>query len=354
MRARAGQTSEKTPIQFGRRGLRAALAGRRALERADQLLAPIAPTDRPGLIVFVFHCVFADEAEVDSGLIDPHERATPEGLSRLFAYFRDHGYRFVSAGEIDRGLPPGGHYAHLTFDDGFANNLRLLELLAREGVHATVSVSVNHVRYGTAFWWNVVYRERHRRGQQAIVAPEYARLRRMKADEVNRHLSSEFGPQALKAIGDVDRPLTGGELRQMAASPWIEIGNHTLDHAVLPAYPLAEAEAQISGAQDWLRETVGEAPFFIAYPNGDADAGLAEMARRQGLRVGATLVSARNDLPASDSARLRLGRFRIVLDRRERAKMRAVRSSLQLAAATRRLVVGRRWGDPPSAVEEPT
>lgn len=326
-------------IGLRRVALRAALAGRTALERADELAAWVAPKDAPGLTIFVFHCVFANQAEADSGVVDPHERATPDGLARLFGYFRDHGYRFVSASEIDRGLPAEGRYAHLTFDDGFANNLHLLDLLPSEQVHATIFSSANHVRDGKAFWWNVVYRERRRRGQQTSVAAECARLRQMTVAEVDRHLLSEFGPGALEPVGEVDRPLTVRELREMASSPWIEIGNHTLDHAVLPLYPPAEAEAQVAGAQDWLGDILGETPFFISYPNGNADDGLADMALRNGLRLGVTVVPTRNELPASATTRMRLGRFRIVFDHRERPRMRAVRSSVQLAAVARGLVL---------------
>jgi peptidoglycan/xylan/chitin deacetylase (PgdA/CDA1 family) len=319
--------------------MRVALGGRAALERADQWLARVAPRDRPGLLIFVFHCVFSDSTEADAGIVDPHERATPEGLARLCAYFREHSYRFVSAREIDSGLPAGGLYAHLTFDDGFANNLRLLDLLGREQVHATIFPSANHVRDGKAFWWNVVYRERLRRGQQAAVAAEIAELRGWTVEEVDRHLMSEFGPRALGPVGEIDRPLTVSELREMASSPWIEIGNHTLDHAVLPLYPPAEAEEQVGGAQDWLGQTLGKAPFVIAYPNGNADDGLANMARRHGLRLGVTVIPERNELPATDSTRMRLGRFRVVFDRRELPRMRAVRSSVQLAAAARGVVL---------------
>jgi Predicted xylanase/chitin deacetylase len=320
-------------------GLRAALMGRDLLERGDQLLALAAPRDRPGLVVFVMHCVFADRAEVESDLVDPHERATPEGLASLIDHFRGHGYRFVSAADIDGGLTPGGRYAHLTFDDGFANNLRLLDLLQREGAFATVFPSINHVREGRGYWWNVLYRERLRRGQLRTMATETASLRRMTDAEVDAYLISEFGPEALKPVGDVDRPLTVAELRQMSRSSWIEIGNHTLDHAVLPNYPAAEAEAQVSGAQEWLERELGTAPFFIAYPNGSLDDSVVQMSRRLGLRVGVTLAPGRNPLPSSPDELMRLGRFRIVFDRRAQQRMRAVRSSAQLTALARRLAV---------------
>jgi peptidoglycan/xylan/chitin deacetylase (PgdA/CDA1 family) len=328
-----------TPSRLRSIALRAALGGRTALERADQLVASVSPKDRPGLVVFVAHCVFANPAEVDSGLLDPHERATPQALSRLIAYFRDRGYRFVSAAEVDRGLEPGGRYAHLTFDDGFANNLLLPELLAGEGAHATVFPSINHVREGTGYWWNIVYRERHRRGQAAAVPAEYARLRRMTNPEIEAYLSAEFGARSLEPAGEVDRPLTVTELRALAASPWIEVGNHTLDHAVLTHYSPSEAEAQIAGAQRWLADELGSTPFFIAYPNGNANPAVVAAAQRQGLRLGATVSPARNPLPASPLTRMLLGRFRIVFDSRERLRMRAVRSDVQLAALGRRLAL---------------
>ena len=318
--------------------------GRDLLERGDEVLALVAPKDQPGLVVFLMHCLFADRAEAESGIVDPHERATPDGLAGLIDHFRGHGYRFVSAADIDSGLTPGGRYAHLTFDDGFANNLRLLDLLQREGAFATVFPSINHVRQGRGYWWNVLYRERLRRGQLRTMAAETASLRRMTDTGVDAYLISEFGPGALKPAGDVDRPLTVEELRQMSRSSWIEIGNHTLDHAVLPNYPAAEAEAQISGAQEWLQQELGTAPFMIAYPNGSLDDDVVEMCRRLGLRVGVTVAPGRNRLPSSPGELMRLDRFRIVFDRRARQRMRAVRSSAQLTALARRLAPAAGFG----------
>jgi peptidoglycan/xylan/chitin deacetylase (PgdA/CDA1 family) len=157
--------------------------------------------------------------------------------------------------------------------------------------------------------------------------------------EVERHLIAEFGPGCLEPAGDVDRPLTVAELRELAGSPWVEIGNHTLDHAVLTRYSSDEAEAQIEGAQRWIEKELGKEPFFIAYPNGDATPQIAAVAQRQGLRLGATVSAGRNPIPGSPSERMLMARFRIVFDRRERQRLRAVRSSVQLAALGRRLIL---------------
>lgn len=319
--------------------LRGALAGRTVLERTDQALAPVVPKDRPGLLCFIFHCVFKDKCEIEAGLVHPHEQATLDGLKRLIDYYRTHGYTFVSAKQVDEGLPPGGRYAHLTFDDGLANNLRLLDLLPEEEAYASVFPSIHHVQDQLAFWWNTIYRERHRRGQVGRVPSEYTEVRGMTDKQLEDRLAREFGPAALRPVSDLDRPMTVSELKEIAASPWIEIGNHTLDHAILPRWEPDEADAQIGGAQEWFKENLGEAPFFIAYPTGRTSPAVTDMARRHGLTLGTTVVPGRNKLPATDDSRMHLKRFRIVFDGREKARMLAARSSVQLTAVTRGLVL---------------
>jgi peptidoglycan/xylan/chitin deacetylase (PgdA/CDA1 family) len=283
----------------------------------------------------MFHMLFENEADAGSGLVHPHERATCERLSRLFAHFRDHDYRFVSASEIEEGLSPDGRYAHVTFDDGLANNLRLLDLLPREEVPVTLSPSVSHVREGKAFWWNVVYRERGGRDRPAQLEAELARLRRMTIAEIESHLLAEFGSGALQPLSDLDRPLTRDELRELADSPWVEIGNHAVDHRPLTRCTRPELEAQVGEAQRWLGELLGHAPYFIAYPNGDVDLQVVEASRRQGLRLGVTVLPVRNRLPGSVTDRMQLGRFEVVFDHREGSRMRAVRSRVQLTTAAR-------------------
>lgn len=319
--------------------LRAALAGRTVLERVDQAASAFAPKDRPGLLIFIFHCVFANEGEIEEGIVHPGEQATTAGLARLVDYYREHDYTFVSARDIDNGLPPGGLYAHLTFDDGLANNLRLLDFLPAEEVHATIFPSIRHMERQTAFWWNTVYRERARRGQLKTVPAEYTELHKLSDHEVESRLRQEFGDRALKPVGDLDRPLTIPELRELNASPWVEIGNHTVDHTILPRADEAHARTQIADAQHWFSGTLGKEPFFIAYPTGRANDEVAAIARGARLRLGVTVVPGRNKLPGSADSRMRLKRFRIIFDRREKLRMRAARSAAQLTALTRGIVL---------------
>jgi peptidoglycan/xylan/chitin deacetylase (PgdA/CDA1 family) len=171
------------------------------------------------------------------------------------------------------------------------------------------------------------------------MAAEIEKLRRMRAPQVDAYLLSEFGPGALKPIGDTDRPLSADELRELGSSPWVEIGNHTIDHAVLTKCSPEDAADQVRQAQRWLSELLGAPPFVIAYPDGAHDPAIVEMCRDEGLRLGVTTTPENNRLPLDQGSRMRLGRFRITFGHRERPQMRAVCSTVQLAAAGRRLAL---------------
>jgi peptidoglycan/xylan/chitin deacetylase (PgdA/CDA1 family) len=126
-------------------------------------------------------------------------------------------------------------------------------------------------------------------------------------------LLREFGIDSLKPRGDIDRPMTVGELRELARHPLVHIGNHTRDHAILENYDSTGAKSQIAGAQEDLKEWTGDAPLMIAYPNGNCSAKVIDASRCAGLRLGISIEPRKNLLSATggvdDDIAMRLGRF---------------------------------------------
>ncbi|PYE88200.1 polysaccharide deacetylase family protein [Phyllobacterium leguminum] len=89
------------------------------------------------------------------------------------------------------------------------------------------------------------------------------------------------------------------QLREWAALGH-EVGAHTLDHVHLPDVPLKEAKRQIGGSRDVLQDILGAPVTSFAYPYGDENARLRDMAREVGFTHAVT-TERRKTLPSDDS-----------------------------------------------------
>jgi peptidoglycan/xylan/chitin deacetylase (PgdA/CDA1 family) len=289
----------------------------------------------------MFHSVFESREELQRGLIHPQEGLTTQVLGELVDAFLSAGYRFVGVPQVDHGLEAGGRYAALTFDDGYANNLRAVPVLREYGVPATLFVATGHTESGRRFWWDVVYRERRRRGASlAAVEREIAALKGESQDWIAAHLTREFGGAAGDSTSELDRPLTSQELGSLAREKLVTLGNHTVDHAILPSLNADELRRQIEGAQEFLEQATGERPIAIAYPNGDTNSEVRRVSEALGLRVGFATIPRREPVPVRADRRLALGRFRISGSRSADGEIALLRSPIQIGNGLRRL---RNW-----------
>lgn len=154
-------------------------------------------------------------------------------LVRQVGRLRSWGYQLVTFGELARYAENGdaSGYAALTFDDGFADNLQLLEL----GIPATVFV--------VAGWF----------GSQH---PHLPQLRTLAPDEI----------RLLHAGG-------------------IEIGAHTLNHADLTLLSHDEAIGELADSRTRLEAVVDAEVTSLAYPYGHANPTTISAAAQAGFRA---------------------------------------------------------------------
>jgi peptidoglycan/xylan/chitin deacetylase (PgdA/CDA1 family) len=284
------------------------------------------------LLTFLFHSLFADNEDSRTGPADP-QRITLEMFRRFLDHFRKHSYTFVSPDAIARGLHPSGKHVLVTFDDGYFSNTKALPVLEACGVPAVLFVSTEHVLQGKAFWWDVVERKAWMRGTPRKQVQQLVEgLKRFKTAEAEAQVRTQFGPHALRPVGDVDRPFSPSELKDFAAHPLISVGNHTTDHAILTNYSLPEVRAQIQQAQDDLYTLTGKLPGIIAYPNGNETLEIVEAARSAGIRFGLGVQPGRNRLPiqAGSQVAMTLKRFTLTGDCAIETQCRASRSLFSL------------------------
>jgi peptidoglycan/xylan/chitin deacetylase (PgdA/CDA1 family) len=286
------------------------------------------------LLCFLFHSLFESGAEVRSGVLDPQQGVTAEMFRAFLGHFHEQGYGFVSPRQILEGLSPSGKYILLTFDDGYCNNRRALPAMEEFSAPAVFFISSEHVREGKAFWWDAAFRAGRKRGKsEAEIHRRVAGYKRMKTEEVEHELKKEFGKDALRPVGDLDRPFTAGELREFAEHRLVSLGNHTRNHAILTNYSLAEAREQIQGGQDAIQAMTGKMPDMISYPNGNSSPEIQKAAREIGLRLGVGVRRGKNRLPLKTRATdgMALKRFTLWGDRGIDEQCRASRADLSLS-----------------------
>jgi len=80
--------------------------------------------------------------------------------------------------------------------------------------------------------------------------------------------------------------MTWEMLREMAATPGIEIGSHTLDHKTLPELPEREAWISLVASKKVLEEKLGREIPAISYPCGSFSEKILEMVRGAGYHYG--------------------------------------------------------------------
>ena len=74
----------------------------------------------------------------------------------------------------------------------------------------------------------------------------------------------------------------------------VEIGGHTVNHAVLSNLPLAEARREVEGCRDQLTAHLGARPRNFAYPNGYHTPAVRELVRAAGFQAAVTIEDEEN------------------------------------------------------------
>jgi peptidoglycan/xylan/chitin deacetylase (PgdA/CDA1 family) len=272
-----------------------------AVSTLDKLLASACLhmfSESGSLLIFLFHSLFQDGDEARTDVMDPQQGITVDMLRRFVLHFGHQSYRFVSPGDIVKGLDPRRKSVLITFDDGYYNNVRALPVLEDFGVPAVFFISSDYIKHEKAFWWDVAFREfrkRHRTDEN--IRDAIAAYKHFKTAAVEADLRLRFGEPALKPAGDLDRPFRLSELKDFARHPLVSLGNHTKDHAILTNYSDEEVSVQIEGAQGDILEMTGKRPEIIAYPNGNVSPAIQAMAWNAGLRLGIGTSPGKNRLP---------------------------------------------------------
>ena len=179
---------------------------------------------------------------------------TPENLEAQLDLLANRGYRGVTFTDAVKGVPEAKAVA-VTFDDAYRSVLELGEpILARLGWPGTVFVPTDFAGSERPMSW----------------------------PGIDHWAGGEFDRELV--------PMSWEELDGLAARGW-EIGSHTCSHPHLTGLEDAVLEDELRRSKSVCEERLGRACESIAYPYGDHDARVVDVARRAGYRTAGTLPS---------------------------------------------------------------
>ncbi|QQS35543.1 MAG: polysaccharide deacetylase family protein [Ignavibacteriales bacterium] len=288
--------------------------------------------EKPKIISFYFHGIFADEKELNADIVDPQQRFTVNDFKRFFEYFLESGYKFISPDDVSGAVDTSAKNILMTFDDGYYSNSLILPLLNEYKIPALFFISTNHIKQNKAFWVDVAYRNRKKQGAGIqIISEEQVFLKSKKHDFIDKYLVENFGKDSLKPTCDIDRTFTPSELKKFSEEKFVHIGNHTTDHAVLTNYEIDEAKDQIVNAQNDLLQITGKLPDYISFPNGNHNDELVRVSSESGLKIGLTTIHQKNFFPILfNQSMLLINRYTFVMGDNFDERLNFIRNDYRL------------------------
>lgn len=199
----------------------------------------------------------------------------------------------------------------ITFDDGYLNNYQYaLPLLEKYACPATFFVSgIAAVREGEILWPDYIDLIRDMGGSDGV---EYGDYRFRKVGDLGfadpdqgmdgytfiKHLglearqamftkiAAQYDTAAAKRLASpvYQQLMTPAQIRQAAASPFIEIGGHGHRHFNLAYIDPEEAREELQRSKEALEAVTGQPVQSIAFPDGNYDARVKDIATELGYR----------------------------------------------------------------------
>jgi peptidoglycan/xylan/chitin deacetylase (PgdA/CDA1 family) len=244
--------------------------------------------------VLVFHRVREPDATMVHG-INRQNCVPAASLRALLAALAADGIEIVTLDEAAArlaGPQTPRRFVCLTFDDGYRDNLdALLPILETFRVPATIYVAPGLVDGTAPLWWygldHAVTHATTLRlpagagGDIPMRTPEEKRAAFATAARLMLHSAPDIAAAIVDALADrhgVDfaalaraHMLDWAGVRTLAASPYVEIGAHTISHPSLARLDEAAARTEMAESRDRLARETGREIRHFAYPYGSGD-----------------------------------------------------------------------------------
>jgi len=262
------------------------------------------------LLIYYFHGLYESESQKKLHHVDPQNNLTLSQFQDFIDYFLNSNFQFIGTGDLLHKVSNDMPLIMLTFDDGYFNNSLALPILDKYKVPASFFITTRNVTENRSYWWDIIYKYRNKQGvSKERISKEQTALKSYKFEYIDSYIHKHFGAGSTLPWSEIDRPLTPAELNAMASNPLVSIGNHTHNHAILTNYTSEEIEKELIICNNILREIIGYKPEITAFPNGNHDDNILNIAKGLGFRLAFTTCNDINPTHFPDDGLVKLNRF---------------------------------------------
>jgi peptidoglycan/xylan/chitin deacetylase (PgdA/CDA1 family) len=262
------------------------------------------------LLVFYFHGLFESVKQKNLDHIDPQNNMLTSQFVNFIDYFLHHKYKFIIPEDLLLGLTNDQPYAMITFDDGYFNNMLAIEILKSYSIPAVFFITTKNMQENKSYWWDIIYKYRIKQGISVEnIRSEQRSLKSSKYLYIDNYIVQNFGIESFTPWSDIDRPFTEMEVKDLAKSPFISIGNHTHNHSILTNYNREEIKDELSESNNIFLDLIGRFPIATAFPNGNHNSMVLEVTEEVGFRFAFTSEPTQNLLPIESKKLVCLNRY---------------------------------------------
>ncbi len=187
----------------------------------------------------------------------------PQLLEKIIIYLNSKNYHIISLSELDEIIDQkqtNERVAFITLDDGWKNNIRLVEVVRKFKIPITIFVTTSAIEQGN-FWFEYV-------GMNKTQNSKSIKKEKIGLFKLNE---SEFKSEIAKlqsGLNLVRSTLTENEVNELSKEPFITIGSHTVSHRALQYCKPIEQKNELMNSKIHLEKITNQNICYFSYPFG--------------------------------------------------------------------------------------
>jgi len=231
-----------------------------------------------GLVLFLFK-VFVPARKFKTLSIYFHDPPAKLFLS-IIKFLYSNNYRIVSLKQFTDKIGEkqlNEKIATISLDDGWRNNMKLLEVIRKYKVPITIFITTSAIEQGN-LW--VEYVRKSKNQKKTSIKREKVRIKKLDENSFNAEINKlKSSKQLIRTI------LTKEELIQLSKEPLISIGSHTVNHLSLPNKSFEVQKKELLDSKNTLEIWTGQRIVYFSYPMGDYTEELKRLAEECGYEL---------------------------------------------------------------------